>query len=64
MPRFTSSHSALFDRIMAQPALGNMDLVSPLHVLAGCDGCECIRSLTSHIDGSAAAIQRFRVTSD
>ena len=27
---------------MAQPALGEMDLVSPVHVLSSCDRCERI----------------------
>jgi hypothetical protein len=33
-------HRALFERIMAQPKLEAMDVVSPLHVIADCGRCE------------------------
>jgi acetyl esterase/lipase len=45
---------------MAQPALGAMDLVSPLHVLSSCDRCECKCLLTCGRGGILRSASRFR----
>jgi hypothetical protein len=36
-------HRALFKRIMAQPTLESLDVVSPLQLLADCDRRDCKR---------------------